>query len=143
MARAKVKLTGCLTHTRGGRKMKKGDTVIVTSPSEIAMYEALSEYTVTRIKDAPKPKQKASKQPAPPADPPKGSGDGDGDDDEDGDEVPTYTTAQLEARNKSELQELAFRDFDLDLDPDDLKKAVMIKEIMKAQIARAKAADEE
>ncbi len=152
--RARIELRGCTTHTCRGRKVKRGEPFWTTNVSDIAYYQAQSEFSVS-ILEAPKPKPKPKSKPKAPAPPPPSSDEeesGDGDEDEDDDledaaeepeeseepEEPevtsSYTKIDLQKLTKKALVGLANDDFNLELDPD-ISKSKMVRGILKAQTA--------
>lgn len=115
--RARVELRGSLTHTAGARKFKKGSPQILTNPSEIAYYRAQGGFSVTMMATE---KAKAKGKPVPPPEETGGAEDG-------------HTQASLNAMTKAELAGLAADEFELMLDPEDMKKADMVDAILQAQ----------
>lgn len=98
--RARVELTGCLTHEGNGRKFKKGQPQILTNSSDIKYYQGQACFSVTVLET------KKSKVKEPEPDPSKDSGAGNtGGDDDDADE--TYTAEELEEHKKADLKEIA------------------------------------
>lgn len=119
--RARVELRGALTHIGQGRKFKKGSPQILTNPAEIAYYKQQGGFSVTMMA-AEKTKAKAT-EPTKPAD--DGGGDG-------GAEA-SYTEQVLQGKTKAELSELAAETWELELDPDTMKKDDMVVAMLKAQ----------
>ena len=156
--RARIELVGCLTHT-ARRPCVKGKPFYTTNASDIAYFQAQGVFSVTVLEEdkpkkakAAKPKAKKAAPPPPEPEPDEpeegdeGDGDeGDGDDEDEGDDltVPSYTKSDLEATKKADLQALAADEFDLSLDPDKMSKKEMVAAIIKAQIERLEAGDEE
>lgn len=167
MARAKVELTGSLTHTVRGRTFERGRPQIITQDSAIRYYQAQPEFSVTMIEPFHTPKgkppvakpakAKAAPAPAPEADEDEAdeepeaeeadadeaeadedAGEAEAADDEDAEEVtPTYKKADLEKMTAKALVELGAT-MGLKLNSG-TAKTKLVKEIMKKQIKDAAA----
>ncbi len=166
MARkANVTLVLGKSHHMGLVAFVNGQTRVLTDPQQIAYYKTLGEFRVEDIHESEPPKAKA--RPFTPKavavvevddedELDEDEADEDELDEEDDEDLPdpaqeeessdvvTYTKKDLEKFNKPTLVALAAKDFSLEL-AIELLKPDMIKAILKAQIARAKAAavDEE
>ena len=56
MAKARVELRGCMTHSGRGRTFKKGVPQIMTNPSDILYYQGQGDFSVVMLDDDPAPK---------------------------------------------------------------------------------------
>lgn len=68
MAKARVELSGCLSHTARGRTFKKGQPQVITSAADIVYYKAQPEYAVQMLDDEAPPVKTKAKALAPPPD---------------------------------------------------------------------------
>jgi len=136
--RARIELTGCLTHT-ARRPCVKGRPFYTTSASEIAYFQSQGVFAVTVLEGKP-PKAKAELKPPAPS---KEVEVVEEECDDNDLTVVSYTKTDLEATKKADLQALAADEFELDLDPDRMSKKVMVAAILKAQIERLEASEEE
>jgi len=141
MARARVELRGCASHTGRGVRHEKGEPFYTTNAADIAYFKAQGVYSVSILEDDPP----AKRRPAPAPEPDPEPVDVEDEDEDEGNDLsdPSYTKSDLVAMKKKELAKLAADDFDVDLDPDKLKKSQMVAAIMKAQIDLLAAVDDD
>lgn len=58
MVKARVTLTGSLSHEHGGRRMIKGQPQVITNPAEILYYQQQSGFSVVVLDGENKPTEK-------------------------------------------------------------------------------------
>lgn len=61
MAKARVELRGCMTHSGRGRTFRKGVPQIMTNPSDILYYQSQGDFSVVMLDDDPAPKAEEPK----------------------------------------------------------------------------------
>jgi len=160
--RARIELTGCITHTGRNRKITRGEAFYTTDVSDIRYYRSLADFQVVIVEGDAPPPAKPKLMPRAPAvatedhvdeldESEATAEDSDMPEDNEGteDDVPeddamepdmpvVYNRSQLEAVKKSELANIAKQDFGIDIDPDQMQKRDMVAAILRAQIDKLK-----